>query len=70
MRITVIDVTDPAREINGEQRGKVAAGTVPSYITNLSTSSGFFTRTVVGDGSTALTFGKSVTHFGKAGKMD
>jgi hypothetical protein len=65
MRITIIDVTDPSRMIGGEQWGKVAAGTVSVDITNLTTSSGFFTRTMAADGSTALTYGNKVTHFGK-----
>jgi hypothetical protein len=69
MRITVIDVSDPAREINGEQWGKVAAGTVSVDISNLDASNGFFTRTTGGDSSTALTHGNKVTHFGKVSKM-
>jgi hypothetical protein len=70
MRITVIDITDPAREIGGEQWGKVAPGTVSVDITNLSASDSFFTRTLAGDGSTPLTYGSSVTHCGKVSKME
>jgi len=70
MRITVIDVSDPAREIDGEQWGKVAEGTKSIDITGLDSSNGFFTRTLAGDGSTALTHGNKVTHFGKVSKMD
>jgi hypothetical protein len=70
MRITVIDITDPSREIDGEQWGKVAAGTVSVDITNLSSSDGFFTRTLAGDSATALTYGSSVVHCGKVSKME
>jgi uncharacterized surface anchored protein len=70
MRITVIDVTDTADILNGTVRGKVAAGTVSVDISNLEPSSGFFTRTTAGDGSTALTYGNKVTHFGKVSKME
>jgi uncharacterized surface anchored protein len=70
MRITVIDITDPAREIDGEQWGKVAQGTVSVDITNLSASDSFFTRTLAGDGSTPLAHGSSVTHCGKVSKME
>ncbi|MDR1668990.1 MAG: hypothetical protein LBR76_03445 [Oscillospiraceae bacterium] len=69
MRITVVDVSDPAREIAGEQWGKVADGTVSVDITNLSPTDNFFTRTLAGDNSTALTFGNKVTHFGVTSKM-
>ncbi|MDR0819590.1 MAG: hypothetical protein LBN43_08490 [Oscillospiraceae bacterium] len=69
MRITIIDVSDPSRMIGGEQWGKVAAGTVSVDITNITTSSGFFTRTMAADGSTALSYGNKVTHFGKVSKM-
>ena len=41
MRITVIDVSDPARLIGGEQWGKVAAGTVSVDITAMSASDNF-----------------------------
>jgi hypothetical protein len=71
MRITVIDVTDTSDiAANGTVKGKVAAGTVSVDITNLNTSDNFFTRTVGGDGSTALASGNKVTHFGKVSKMD
>jgi 5-hydroxyisourate hydrolase-like protein (transthyretin family)/RNase P/RNase MRP subunit p29 len=70
MRITVIDVSDPAREIGGEQWGKVAAGTVSADITNLDAGNAFFTRTLAGDSSTALTHGSKVTHFGLVSKME
>jgi 5-hydroxyisourate hydrolase-like protein (transthyretin family) len=69
MRITVIDVTDTGDILNGTVRGKVAAGTVSADITNLSASDSFFTRTVAGDGSTPLTYGNKVVHYGKASKM-
>ena len=69
MRITVIDVTDPARVINGTQWGKVATGTVSIDVTGLIPSDSFFTRTLAGDGSTPLTYGSAVTHFGKVSKM-
>ena len=70
MRITVIDVTDPSRIINGEQWGKIAAGTVSIDISGLSASDNFFTRTLAGDGTTPLTYGSDVTHFGKVSKME
>jgi RNase P/RNase MRP subunit p29 len=70
MRITVIDVTDPARLIGGEQWGKVAAGTVSIDITAMTTSNDFFTRTLAGDNETPLTHGNRVTHFGKVSKME
>ena len=69
MRITVIDVSDPARIIGGEQWGKVAAGTKSIDITALTSASTFFTRTIAGDGTTPLTYGNKVTHFGKVSKM-
>jgi uncharacterized surface anchored protein len=70
MRITIIDVTDTADILNGTIRGKVASGTVSVDITNLDASSGFFTRTLAGDNSTALTYGNKVTHFGLVSKME
>jgi hypothetical protein len=69
MRITVVDVSDPAREIGGEQWGKIAVGTVSVDITNLTSASPFFTRLTAGDGTTALTHGAKTTHFGYLSKM-
>ena len=70
MRITVIDVTDPAREIGGEQWGKAAPGTVSVDVTGLGQNDAFFTRTLAGDNETPLTHGNRVTHFGKVSKLE
>jgi hypothetical protein len=69
MRITVVDITDPARESGGEQRGKVAAGTKSIDITGMSSTDSYFTRILAGDNTTPLTYGNKVTHFGNTSKM-